>query len=182
MENMVRTGRKLVEKYHLGEPAGEGVQILESDISALAQAVHAIPDYRPIGENEILAADRVSLSEKQTDLFLALQKIRQAADDTMRQDIEEMLTMGWRDVSHENWVTSDGELLTIFSSHGNGGIPQQKTATQKLLHIFSTIDQNSAVRLSARISTLKLGDMVSQRFQAVFPLKVRESLLKALQR
>jgi hypothetical protein len=95
LNNLVRQCMDLVAKYHLGESAGQGVQILQSDISDLAHAVHAIPDYHVIPENEMLAADGVSLSDNQAEKFwrLRAQKVmNEILDNRIRQDIEEMLT------------------------------------------------------------------------------------------
>jgi hypothetical protein len=45
INNMMSLGMDLVAKYHLNEATGQGAMIAQSDISSLAQAIHAIPDY-----------------------------------------------------------------------------------------------------------------------------------------
>lgn len=177
--NMMRQAMQLVKKYQLGRPAGYGAIIDPRDIANLAQAVHAIPDYHSIDPKEKSAADGVAFNKK----FLHLQLIRifnRMLDDQMRKDVEEMLSMKVQYVSHENWVTSDSELLTIFDLYRRGGDGQKK-ARQKLLHIFLTIDQGSATRLLQRLSTLRKGDVVSERFQSGIPPPVKTDLLAALQ-
>jgi hypothetical protein len=107
--------------------------------------------------------------------------MNETLDELMRKGLQEMLTMKVQYVAYENWVTSDSELLTLFAAYAKGGITQKKTVTQKLLHIFLTVDQNAAVRLTRRLSTLNKGDAVSERFQRAFPPPVRTELVSALQ-
>jgi len=184
MNNLVRQCMDLVAKYRLGEHAGQGVQILQSDISDLSHAVHAIPDYKIIPENEMLVADGVSFSDNQAEKFwwLKAQKVMtEIGDNRIRKEMEEMLTTKVRYVSHENYVTGDAQLLNIFQSYLSGGENQKKTVTQKLFQIFPSIDQSSAARYWQRMSTLRNGDPVSQRFQSGFPVPVKELLLSVLQ-
>ena len=76
--------------------------------------------------------------------------------------------------------TSDEELLTLFASYGRGGDAQKKTALQKLLRIFLTIDVRTCARLLQRLSAPQKTDIVSQRFQSGLPASERATLLAAL--
>jgi hypothetical protein len=189
INNMMRLGMQLVKKYHLGKPAGLGAVIASSDISGFAQAVHANPEYgkdekgNKISINEMLIADGVALNSKQAEEFFRLQLSRlstQLLDDLMAKDIDQMLTMKSSTVAHENYVTWDPELLTLFNSFKCGTSAQKKAALQKLIRIFMTIDQRSAMSLLQRLSTTKKGDAVSERFQSGFPPPEKSTLLSAL--
>jgi hypothetical protein len=183
INNMMSQGMDLVTKYRLNEIAGQGAMISHGDISDLANAIHAIPDYADVPEDELTKAHGVSLSDKEAETFLRLQTQRlmaQGMAEDMRRDVEQMINIHSTYSAHEDYVTDDRELLSLFDSYKNGGAAQKKTATQKLLYISLTIDQNTAVRLTQRLSGLKKGDAVSERFQAVFPAPVRDTLLAAL--
>lgn len=188
LNNMMRLGMSLVEKYQLGKPAGFGAIIAQNDISSLAQAVHTIPKYgrengKDVSIDEMLIADGVALSKKQAEEFFRLQLSRlttQILDDQMARDVDQMLTLRSSTVAHENYVTWDPELLTLFNSFKSGTAAQKKTALQKLIHIFLKVDQRSATSLLQRLSTTKKGDAVSERFQRGFPTLERSALLSAL--
>ena len=182
MANMTRLGMQLVEKYKLGKPAGYGKVIAQSDISDLERAVQAIPTYANI--NEKLAADGVALSENQAKEFFRRQLSRlsdKLLDDLMAEDLTHLLTPKARYVSHENYVTWDPELLTLFDLQASGGSKQKQAAQQKLLRIFLTIDQRNAIGLRQRLLTRRKGDVVSERFHSRFSPQLRSSLLEALQ-
>ena len=183
MANMTRQGIELVQKYKLGKPGGQGARIADSDISDLARAIHAIPDYAKIGEKDKLAADGVALSATEAEEFFRRQLSRlgnKLLDDLMAEDLQYLLTPKVRYVSHENYVTWDPELLTLFDLQASGG-RKQKAAQQKLSRIFLTIDQRNATGLLQRLSTLRKGDVVSERFHRVFPPQLKSPLLAALQ-
>jgi hypothetical protein len=178
LNNMMRQGMQLVRKYHLGEPAGYGAIITQSDISDFARAIHAIPDYSNIGMKETLDVDGVASSLA----FLRLQLFRMTKrylDEDIAKDIEQRLVAKVRGVSYENYVMSDSELLALFDSYRGGGA-QKETALQRLIHIFLTIDQPSAVRLLQRLSTPSNNDVVSNRFLSGLSLPDRSALLAAL--
>jgi hypothetical protein len=182
LNTMMRRGLQLVDQYHLGEPAGQGAMISQSDISNLAGLIHAIPDY-DYDEKELLAADGVSLDDDQAEIFwqLQMQKVmNQSLDEQLRKDVQEMLTLKVRYVTYENYVTDDSELLTLFGSYANGGATQKKSAVQKLIHIFLTVDPRNAALLTQRLSTLKKGDALSERFQKSFSAAVAAELVAAL--
>ena len=183
MTTVMLQGMDMVKKYHLGEPAGHGAQILQSDITEYSNVIHTVSDYS-YNPKEQSVADGVSLSDKQAEAFLRLQLKRmmtQLGDDLMRRDIDEMLTTKFSYSAHENWVTNDSELLALFQSYGSGGTAQKNAALKKLIHIFLTIDQPSASRYLPRVSTLKKGDNVSQLFQTIFPAAAKQALTSALQ-
>jgi hypothetical protein len=183
MANMMRQGMQLVEQYKLGKPAGQGAKIAQSDISDLESAIHAIPDYANI-EKDKLAADGVALSTNQAEEFFLRQLSRlgnKLLDDLMAEDLKYLLTPKVRYVSHENYVTWDPELLTLFDLQASGGSKQKQAAQQKLFRIFLTIDQRNATGLLQRLLTLRKGDVVSERFHGGFPPQLKSSLLAALQ-
>ncbi len=178
---MTRLAMQLAKKYHLGEPAGYGATINQSDISDLARAIHTIPDYSDYEENEMLDADGVSLSDKQEWAFYGFQLrgiTDRIMDDEIAKDIERMLYEKVR-VSYENYVASDTELLALFQSYGHGGA-QRQTALGRSTRIFLTIDQTSAARLVQRLSAPSKGDTVADRFQSVLSQLDKSALLATL--
>jgi hypothetical protein len=179
--NMTLLTMQLVKKYDLGKPAGYGATINQSDISDLAHAIHPLPDYSDIGENEMLDADGVSLSDEEELAFHRFQVRRiigRSMDDEIAKDIERRLYEKTR-VSYLNNTTSDTELLALLQSYGHGGA-QRQTAVGKLTRIFLTIDQTSAARLVQRLSTPSKGDTVADRFQSVLSHLDKSALLAAL--
>ena len=183
LNNMMRQAMHLVNKYQLGESAGYGAIIGQSDIADLAQAVHAIPDYNDIDPREKLAADGVKLNDDQAEVFYQRQMYRlmnQNASDRDNEEESKRITTKVQGVSYENYVTSDKELLSVFDSYRRGKDAQKKTALRKLLRIFLTIDQRTALRLLNRLSTPQKADMVSALFQSGFAPAERTTLLDAL--
>jgi|SRR5580704_2016456 hypothetical protein len=183
LNNMMRQTMRLVNSYELGSPGGYGAMIDQRDIADLARAVYAIPDYHDINPEEKLAADGVALSDKQAENFYRRQLQRFIARDESERSMEEesqRLSAKVQGVSYENYVTSDNELQTLLDSYRRGGDPQKKTALQKLLRIFLTIDQRTAVQLLQRLSALRKNDIVSERFQSALPASERAPLLAAL--
>ena len=168
----------LVNKYELGSPAGYGAMIDQRDVADLARAVYAIPDYHDIDPDAKLAANGVALSDEQSEEFYRRQMQRLINQDTGGSDSLASLRAHY--ASYEDYVTSDNELQTLLDSYRRGGDPQKKTALQKLLRIFLTIDQRTAVQLLQRLSALRKNDIVSERFQSALPASERAPLLAAL--
>jgi hypothetical protein len=183
INNVMRQVMRLVNSYELGSPAGYGATINQRDIADLARVIYGLSDYHDIDPKEKLAADGLSLSDKQSEEFYQRQMQRFMKRDASDRDMEEerkRITTKVQGVSYENYVTSDEELRTLFDSYRRGGDAQKKTALQKLLRIFLTIDQRSAVQLVQRLSAARKGDIVSERFQSGLPASERTTLLAAL--
>jgi hypothetical protein len=183
MNNMMRQAMRLVNSYQLGSPAGYGATINDRDIADLARAIYAIPDYHDIDPKEKLAANGVELSDKQSENFYRRQLERfmnRNASDRMDEAESQGLPMKVQGGSYENYVTSDNELLTLINSYRRGGDRQKKTTLQKLLRIFLTIDQRTAVQLFQRLSAPRKTDAVSERFQSELPASEKTTLLAAL--
>jgi hypothetical protein len=176
LDNMMRQSMHLVNKYELGSPAGYGAMIDQRDVADLARAVYAIPDYHDIDPDAKLAANGVALSDKQSEEFYRRQVQRLINQDTSGTDTSTKAQYA----SHEDYVTSDNELLTLFDSYRRGVDAQKKTALQKLLRIFLTIDNRAAVQLLQRLSAPRKTDPVSERFQSGLPASERATLLAAL--
>jgi hypothetical protein len=174
INDMMRMCMKFVKKYKLVQPSGQKID--QSDITSLASAIRAIPEYSRIGEKEMLAADGIRLNSDQAREMLRIGLTR-LLDERMNEDEAKRISMKVRYVTYENYVTHDPELLSLFTAFQRGG---QKAALQKLFHIFWHIDQRSADRLQQRMSTSVRGDVVSQRFQSVFSAQVKAALLAAL--
>ena len=184
INNMMRQCMHLVKQYQLGKPAGYNKTIDPGDVSDLAKAVLAIPDYHDINPEQKLAADGVSLTGSQSETFyrLRLQRyLNQAMDDLIAKDVSQMLMPKVRYVTYENWVTSDSELLGLIDAQKRGADVQKQTARQKLLHIFLTVSPGNAVQLFQRLSGSRKGDIVSAHFQSGFSPSARAALLNALQ-
>ena len=176
LDNMMRQSMHLVNKYELGSPAGYGAMIDQRDVADLARAVYAIPDYHDIDPDAKLTANGVALSDKQSEEFYRRQVQRLMNQDTSGTDASTKAPYA----SYEDYVTSDNELLTLFDSYRRGGDAQKKTALQKLLRIFLTIDNRAAVQLLQRLSAPRKTDIVSERFQSGLPASERMTLLAAL--
>ena len=183
LNNMMRQSMRLVNSYELGSPAGYGAIIDQRDIADLAGLVHAIPDYHDINPEEKLAADGVDLSKKQAEKFYLrqLQRFMNRDDnDRMNEEESQRLSTKVQGVSYENYVTSDEELQTLFDTYKRGGDAEKKTAQQKLLRIFLTIDQRTALQLLQRLLAPRKTDIVAERFQSGLPASERTTLLAAL--
>lgn len=176
LDNMMRQSMHLVNKYELGSPAGYGAMINQRDVADLARAVYAIPDYHDIDPDAKLAANGVALSDKQSEEFYRRQVQRLINQDSSGTDTSTKAQYA----SYEDYVTSDNELLTLFDLYRRGVDVQKKTALQKLLRIFLTIDNRAAVQLLQRLSAPRKTDMVSERFQSGLPASERMTLLAAL--
>jgi hypothetical protein len=183
INNMMRQVMRLVNSYELGSPAGYGATINQRDIADLAGVIYGIPDYHNIDLKEKLITDGVALSDKQSEKFYRRQMQRLLSKDASDRDMEEeakRMTMKVQGVSYENYVTSDEELRTLIDSYRRGGDGQKKTALQKLLRIFLTINQRTALQLLQRLSGAQKTDMVSERFQSGLPASERTTLLAEL--
>jgi hypothetical protein len=183
LNDMMRLGMDLVEKYKLGKRGEYNQSLAADDITAMEMAVHRIPAY-PYDANQRLIADGVKLNDKQNQALLAALLSRLATrlgDELIAEDVTEMLSTRVRYEAHENWVTSDNELITLLDSYRRGGDPQKKTVRQKMLHIFLTVTQASAAQLLTRLSTPRKGDLVSDRFNSVFSPSIKADMLSALQ-
>ena len=176
LDNMMRQSMHLVNKYELGSPGGYGAMIDQRDVADLARAVYAIPDYHDIDPDAKLAANGVALSDKQSEEFYRRQVQRLMNQDTSGTDASTKAQYA----SYEDYVTSDNELLTLFDSYRRGVDAQKKTALQKLLRIFLTIDNRAAQQLLQRLSAPRKTDIVSERFQSGLPASERMTLLAAL--
>ena len=176
LDNMMRQSMHLVNKYELGSPAGYGAMIDQRDIADLARAVYAIPDYHNIDPDAKLAANGVALSDEQSEEFYRRQMQRLINQDTSGTDA----SLKAQYASYEDYVTSDNELLTLFDSYRRGVDAQKKTALQKLLRVFLTIDNRAALQLLQRLSAPRKTDIVSERFQNGLPASERTTLLAAL--
>lgn len=182
INNMMRQSMKLVAKYKLGEPAGLGARIAQTDIESLARLVHAIPDYSDLGEKEMLNADGVWLTEAEKKEFLRLQAERMGnglLDEAIAEDVKQLLNPV-RTVAFENYVTDDDELLGLCNAFAKGDPAKKEAAVQKMTYIFLKIDKRSALELQQRLPAAKKGDVVALRFQAVFPPPKKAALLEAL--
>jgi hypothetical protein len=181
INELMRQGMRLVREYGLGATKGWGAMIAQSDIADFGRVIHTVPKYE-FSESEKLAVDGVTPTGSQEDMFFALQVRRignKFLDDLIAADVQEILSPT-RTVAHENYVTWDPELLSLFDSYMGGVDSEKKAVLQKLLRIFVTVDQRSATQLLSRLSNAGQGDNVSRRFQSVFPTAVREALLSAL--
>ena len=176
LDNMMRQCMHLVNRYELGSPAGYGAMIDQGDVADLARLVYAIPDYHDIDPDAKLTANGVALSDKQSEEFYRRQVQRLMNQDTSETDA----SLKAQYASYEDYVTSDNELLTLFDSYRRGADAQKKTALQKLLRIFLTIDNRAAQQLLQRLSTPRKTDIVSERFQSGLPASERMTLLAAL--
>jgi hypothetical protein len=183
LNNMTRLTMQLVDKYKLGRPRGYGAIIDQGDIADLGRLIYAIPDYHFKNPDEKLAADGVSLSEKQAERFYQRQLQRLMAQDAngrMNADESQRLPTKVRGVSYENYVTSDNELFTLLDSFRRGNDVQKRTALQKVTRIFLTVDQTAAGKLLDRLSAPKKNDALPLRFQGSFPSATQATLLAAL--
>src|SRR5580704_609066 len=113
LNNMMRQTMRLVNSYELGSPGGYGAMIDQRDVADLARAVYAIPDYHDIDPDEKLAANGVALSDEQSEEFYRRRVRRLMNQDTSGTDAP---TKG-QYASHEDYVTSDKELVTLFDSY-----------------------------------------------------------------
>jgi len=170
LNNMMRQGMDLVANYKLGDPAGYGAIISQSDIAMMGRLVHEIPEYN-YDPNERAVADGVDVDEDQGRILIS--RVRLENDEKGSTKVQY--------ASHENWVTSDDELGALMETYRRGAESQKKSALQRMLKIFLTISQESAVRLRNRLLGPKKGDLVSNRFNSIFPPAVKTDLLNALQ-
>jgi len=177
LNNMMRVGMDLVEKYNLGKPAEKEIPISPQDIQTMVDKIHLIPEYANIGLNEPLIANGIDLSDEQWARLLS-RFVSRTGDHISANNVKGMLSTR---SGSEKWVTSDNELITLVDRYRSGGDPQKKRVRQKLLYIFLNVPQASAEQLFDRLSSPKRGDLVSQRLNSTFSSMVKTGLLSALQ-
>ena len=181
VDNLMRVGMDLVEKYKLDEPAGYNRSISAGDIDDMESAVLRDPHYgNKFNKTTRLIANGIKRSDQQWANLLARFAAR-TNDKLIAQDVNHMLTTRVQSSEHENWVTDDNELITLMDSYRRGADPQKRTVRQKLIHIFLTVTQASATQLFGRLSDPRKGDLVSSRFNTVFTPAVKIDMLSALQ-
>jgi|ERR1700722_3649159 hypothetical protein len=181
VDNLMRVGMDLVEKYKLGDPAGYNRSISPGDIDDMENAVLRDPHYgNKFNKTTRLIANGIKLSNQQWANLLARFAAR-TNDKLIAQDVNDMLTTRVQSSAHENWVTDDNELITLLDSYRRGADPQKRTVRQKLIHIFLTITQASATQLFGRFTFPRKGDLVSDRFNTVFSRAIKLDMLSALQ-
>ena len=181
VDNFMRVGMDLVEKYKLGTPAGYNRSISPGDIDDMENAILKDPHYgKSFNKTTPLTANGVKLSDTQATALLS-RLIARLGDSLIAADVQEMLTTRFSSWARENWVTSDDEIITLLDSYRSGADPQKRTVRQKLIHIFLSITQASATQLFRRLTTLRKGDLVSDRFNTVFSPAIKIDMLSALQ-
>lgn len=154
--DLMRVGLNLVAQYGLGQPKGFGAIISPSDIDTLGRLVQRIPDYSQVKEGDQLAADGVDLTEKQM-VAHSTNEMARLADKTR----------------YEAW------LLSTLAAAGTGGV-QKQSAYAQLLNHFLMVYQPVATVLLARLSAVKKGDPLSERFDSAFTTQEKFQLLDAL--
>lgn len=157
MDDLMRMGFNLVTDYGLGQPKGFGAVISSSDIDTLGRLVQRNPDYSHIKEKEPLAADGVALTENQMVAHHANQMAR-LADKT----------------KYEIW------LLSTVNATQTGSGAQKSLAYQSLRQHFFMVYQPVATVLLHRLSAVKKGDPLSERFDRAFTAQEKFQLLDAL--
>lgn len=177
--DMMRLAMQLADKYKLGKPEGYNKSISPDDINDMEMAVHRVPEY-DYDPKERLIADGVSLNDKQIAMVLS-RMVSRLGDQLIADEVRDMVSTRFSYSAHENWVTSDSELITLLESYRRGNDSQRTAAFRKLLHIFFTVTQASASQLLPRLSTLRKGDPVSERFNSAFSAGDRVEVLQALQ-
>jgi hypothetical protein len=165
----------LVEKYNLGKPEGMNATIDPQDIQDLVRLVHLVPDYN-FSEKELSDNDGVSFTNEQ--LAVRIRNINSALLNSLF--TEETPSPKVRQSARENYVTWDPELTNMFTAYARGSEDQRAQTLRDLAHIFATIDQPSAQKLLARVSSLQRDDAISQLFQNTFPDPQKQALIAVL--
>lgn len=156
MDDLMRLGLNLVYTYGLGQPKGFGAIISPSDIGALGPLVQRIPEYSHIKDQDQLAADGVALTENQMAAHHASEMARLADK-----------------IKYENW------LLSTVNAAQTGSGAKKSSAYQELRQHFFWVYQPVATVLLARLSAVKKGDPLSERFDR-FTAQEKNELLRAL--
>jgi hypothetical protein len=154
--DLMRVGIDMVAKYKLGEPAGSGATISQSDISDLGMYVHRHPEYSKIKDGEQLAADGVDLTDDQAAIYHAMMSAK--LHDKLK---------------YENWL-----LSTVTTAQTGTGM-QKSSAYQQLQQHFFMVYLPTATVLLQRLSGVKKGDALSERFDR-FSAQEKYELLQAL--
>jgi hypothetical protein len=183
--DMIRLCVRLAKQYELGKSGGNGAQISADDIRSIANMVPSLPEYSHIKPEEIAVADGVGMDSDEAEEFYRRQVSRmntQLLNELMAEDTRRLIesSMKVQIVAYENYVTWDPELLELFALATSGTSDKNKAALLKLHRIFATIAQRSAVEYNQRLSALRKGDKVSEKFHAVFQSGQRAALLDAL--
>jgi hypothetical protein len=155
--DLMRVGLNLVKKYGLGQPKGFGAIISPSDIDTLGRLVQRIPDYSHIKEKEQLSADGVDLTVNQMVAHHANEMARLADK-----------------IKYQNW------LLSTVNAAQTGSGAQKSSAYQQLRQHFFVVYQPVATVLLHRLSAVKKGDPLSERFDSAFTAQEKFQLLDAL--
>ncbi len=155
-DDLMREGLQLVENYGLGQPKGFGAIISTSDLNALGGLVQRIPEYAHIKIEDQLAADGVALTGMQAMAHYA----SEAGRLTYRTQYESLLL---------------GSMNTAQTGSG----AQKSSAYQELRKHFLMVYQPVATMLLARLSAIKKGDPLSERFGR-FTAQEKNELLRAL--
>lgn len=155
--DLMRAGLNLVKNYGLGQPTGFGARISSTDIDNLGRLVRRLPGYSHIKPEDQLAADGVALTEIQSVAHHANQ-IARLADKT----------------KYEIW------LLSTVNAAQTGRGAQKSLAYQSLRQHFFMVYQPVATVLLHRLSAVKKGDPLSERFDSAFTAQEKFQLLDAL--
>lgn len=154
--DVLRASLRLVAKYGLGQPAGFGAVISQPDIDDLGRLVQRHPEYSMIKDAEQTDADGVDLTEDQAARHFANKSTR-AAERT----------------KYEAWLL--GNMNKVAAGAG-----QKSLAYQALFQHFFMVYQPEATILLHRLSALKNGDRLSERFHAGLSAQQKHDLLEAL--
>jgi hypothetical protein len=154
--DLMRVSLNLVAKYKLDEPAGTGASISVSDLDYLGRLVQRNPDYAKLKDTDQLAADGVDLTGDQAAAYHAMEAAK-LADKT----------------KYENWL-----LSTVNTAQTGTGM-QKSSAYQQLQQHFFMVYLPTATVLLHRLSGVKKGDALSERFDR-FSAQEKYELLQAL--
>jgi hypothetical protein len=154
--DILRKSLKLVDQYGLGQPAGFGAIISQSDIETLGKLVHRHPQYSTIPETEQLDADGVALNEDQMALHFANKAARTAER-----------------AKYEGWLL--GTVVKLAAS----GPGQKSLPYQALFQHFFMVFLPEATILLHRLSSVKKGDALSEAFDKL-TAQQKYDLLEAL--
>jgi hypothetical protein len=153
---LMRVGLNLVEKYGLGQPSGFGAIISVGDLDDLGHVVQRHPEYARIKDRDKLAADGVALSGPQ----MAIHFSKKHARDADR-------------AKYEAWL-----LANVNKAAGSG--TEKASGYGQLFNHFFMVFQPEATILLHRLSALKSGDPLSERFHAGLSPQQKHDLLEAL--
>jgi hypothetical protein len=156
LDDLVYNGLGLVAKYKLGQPEGFGAIISATDIHDLGHYVQKNPDYSKIADEEGLDADGVDLTEAQAAAHFKNRSAR-AVDKA----------------KYEAWLLSN-----MNKAAGSG--TEKAAGYGMLFNHFFMVYQPEATILLYRLSALKSGDPLSERFHSGLNAQQKHDLLEAL--